>query len=128
MILTKIWGKQRASKGQAEGKQRATTKEYNKNDKNDKNIKKGKIPPSLNEVMDYFQKNGFSAALAKRAFNYYNENEWRDRDGKPVLSWKSKMNAVWFKEENRNGATIKSIDQKKHDPLHVTKVAGYGRL
>jgi len=59
------------------------------------------IVPSLEDVKDYFTANGFKEDVAIRAFNYYNENDWFDNKGNKVKNWKSKMNAVWFKEENK---------------------------
>jgi hypothetical protein len=67
---------------------------------NEKKEKKKFIPPSEVEVIDYFLQNGFDAQLAKRAFNHYNEADWIDTTGKPVLSWKQKMQ-IWFKPENK---------------------------
>jgi hypothetical protein len=61
-----------------------------------------KPPPSLEDVISYFKENGYDSLAAKRAFNYYTELEWKDANDKPVKSWKSKMQAVWFKPENKD--------------------------
>ncbi len=59
------------------------------------------IPPSLNEVVEYFDKNGYSRDAAERAYTYYTEQNWIDSKGSQVKNWKSKCIAVWFKPENR---------------------------
>jgi len=59
------------------------------------------VTQSLEDVKNYFTANGFKEDVAIRAFNYYNENDWYDNKGNKVKNWKSKMNAVWFKEENK---------------------------
>jgi len=59
------------------------------------------IIPTLENVKEYFATNGYQESVAIRAFNYYNENDWFDNKGNKVKNWKSKMNAVWFKEENK---------------------------
>jgi len=59
------------------------------------------IVPTLENVKEYFATNGYQESVAIRAFNYYNENDWYDNKGNKVKNWKSKMNAVWFKEENK---------------------------
>jgi len=110
-------GRARAERGQMEGRQRATTKEIKKR----KNIKKEKEEmerPSVEEVMEYFEVNGYDPEKGRNAFRYYDELDWRDAKGNEVRSWKAKMNAVWFKEENKYTAKtnrINIIDQARHD-------------
>lgn len=71
------------------------------NKKNRKKKSKKFIPPSEQEVIQYFLDNGFSKALGKKAFDYYKEGSWKDSSGKQVKNWKQKMQGVWFKDENR---------------------------
>jgi uncharacterized protein YdaU (DUF1376 family) len=69
-------------------------------------------PPSLDEMKAYFTENGYPTELAERAYNYYSEFDWKDRNGNPVLAWKQKMHGTWFKPENKpslNGGTSKQI-------------------
>ena len=60
-------------------------------------------PPALNEVKAYFKQNGYSAFSAEKAWNYYEAGNppWHDSKGNPVRSWKQKMQANWFKLENK---------------------------
>lgn len=57
------------------------------------------IKPTLDEVIQFFQENSYSREAAIKAWNYYNDGNWKDSEGKPVLSWKQKMRVVWFKDE-----------------------------
>ena len=61
------------------------------------------IPPTIEEVKKYFLENGYSEQSAVNAFKYYQDGNppWTDSKGNHVRSWKQKMRAVWFKEENR---------------------------
>ena len=59
------------------------------------------LPPSLDEVKEYFKLNGFSLNAAERAFNHYAGNSWNDANDNPVKNWKNKMQTVWFKDENK---------------------------
>lgn len=59
------------------------------------------IPPSLDEVVEYFDDNGYTRDAAERAYAYYTERNWVDSKGSQVKNWKSKCIAVWFKPENR---------------------------
>jgi hypothetical protein len=86
--------------------------DINKDDNNKGKPKKSKfIPPLINEVVKFFEENGYTNG--DKAWNYYNDGDWKDSNGKQVINWKQKMRIVWFKEENKK-KVIKSIhDQDK---------------
>jgi hypothetical protein len=65
--------------------------------------------PTIEEVIDYFRFNGYTRSSAEKAFNYYNENNWKDSQGRKVISWKQKMQGVWFKDENKDKAKEKPV-------------------
>jgi len=69
--------------------------------------KKTFVPPTEDEVVSYFTLSGYSAVTARRAFRYYNQQEWKDSRDHPVLNWKGKMIAVWFKPENQEAGQAK---------------------
>lgn len=71
-----------------------------KEEKKERKIKKF-IPPTLEEVKAYFEANGYSGESGERAFKHYALGDWKDTSGKPVISWKQKMNTVWFRPENK---------------------------
>lgn len=58
-------------------------------------------PPLVAEVNAFFIENNFPQQLGERAWNYYNDNDWKDSNGKQVKNWRQKMRGVWFKEENK---------------------------
>jgi chemotaxis protein histidine kinase CheA len=66
-----------------------------------KRVDKIFIPPQLFEVENYFFENGYTKESGKKAFNYYAVADWKDSKGTKVRNWKQKMQAVWFKEENK---------------------------
>lgn len=57
--------------------------------------------PTIEEVKQYFYENNYSEQVAIKAFNYYETADWHDSKGAKVKNWKQKMQAVWFKEENK---------------------------
>jgi hypothetical protein len=59
------------------------------------------IFPSEAEVVLYFTENGYKKEIGIKAFNYYSIAEWKDSKGNKVRNWKQKMQAVWFKDENK---------------------------
>lgn len=64
-------------------------------------IPMGIVDINVNEVIEYFKEKGYKEEIARKAFDYYNEANWHDANGKPVLNWKQKMQSVWFKDENK---------------------------
>jgi DNA-binding MarR family transcriptional regulator len=81
---------------------------YNNKDIKNKYISKF-IPPTLDEVIDYFKFNGYTRSSAERAFKYYSEGQWMDGRGNKVKNWKQKMQGVWFKDENKDKAKEKPV-------------------
>jgi len=73
------------------------------------------IPPTKEEVIEYFIEKGFDQKVATKAFDYYNVADWKDSKGNQVLNWKQKMQAVWMKDENKTGK-IKSINGSELKP------------
>ena len=72
----------------------------------------------MEEVAEYFDQKGYTREAAERAYAYYTERNWVDRNGQPVKNWKSKCIAVWFKPENKNpdaGSDI--VDFRRWIPL-----------
>jgi hypothetical protein len=63
--------------------------------------KKKFIPPTLDQVKEYFKENGYSEEGAIKAFSHYDLADWHDTEGKPVLSWKQKIHTNWFKPEHK---------------------------
>jgi DNA-binding Lrp family transcriptional regulator len=62
--------------------------------------KKQFVPPTLDEVKAFVKEKGYKEELAIKAYSYYTDGNWRDKNDKPVLNWKLKLN-MWFKDEYR---------------------------
>ena len=78
--------------------------DINKDDNNKGKPKKSKfIPPSVDEVVKFFEDNGYTNG--DKAWNYYNDGDWKDKNGDQVNNWKQKMRMVWFKDENKKQPT-----------------------
>ena len=64
------------------------------------------VPPSLEQVIDFFSEKGYTKESAVKAFEYYNVADWKDGKGNPVKNWKQKILSVWLKPENQIKETI----------------------
>lgn len=76
----------------------SAVKRWNKEDKKPKVF----VPPTEQEVVDYFIQNGFKESAGRKAFKYYSAAEWKDSRENQVKNWKQKMQSVWFTDENKN--------------------------
>jgi hypothetical protein len=73
----------------------------NNKEKKEKKVKKEIIYPTLNEAKAFFKENGYKESSAEKAWKYYSEADWHNRDNKKVLNWKQTFRGVWFKDENK---------------------------
>jgi predicted transcriptional regulator len=101
--------KRGTNEGQAKGEQRATNNNDN-NYKNEEELKEhGNKPPSIEDVIEYFEEKGYTKESAIKMFNYYEESRkprgrvWKDGRGNTVKNWKQKAQSVWFKPDNEKG-------------------------
>lgn len=89
---------------QTENKPNESNKEVKQEVDIEKKKRKNKgvfTPPSFIDFEIYCKENGFQN-IAERAFKGYAENDWKDSKNSPVLNWKSKLQNVWFNENNRD--------------------------
>ena len=68
--------------------------------------------PSLDEVIKYFDENGYTKEHATKMYQYYNasvtsnnQKHWKDSKGNQVKNWKQKCISVWFRDEGKKGAS-----------------------
>jgi len=59
------------------------------------------INPTLEDVLAYFDENGYSREVANKAYHYYNNLGWKNSKGNQVVNWKNTMLNNWFKDENK---------------------------
>jgi len=70
--------------------------------------------PTLEEITEFAQSKG-RADLAPKFFDYYEQGNWHDREGKPVKNWKLKFITWLNKEPKENNTGIKHKDSKFTD-------------
>jgi uncharacterized protein YdaU (DUF1376 family) len=80
----------------------------NGNEKNKGKPIKRFIPPTIEQVKEYFTENGYTETAAIKAFDYYTAGNWKDKNGTLVKNWKQKMIGVWFKDEYKESANGKN--------------------
>ena len=82
---------------------------------------KGSAPPEIptpEMVQVFVQSEGYPLELAVRIYNYYNDANWHDSNGKQVKNWKQKIRGVWLKDENRNSNGKQTAKNNRPVPAH----------
>jgi hypothetical protein len=69
------------------------------------------VPPSIEEVREFFKLKGYIQSAADKFHEYYELGQWHDGGGKPVKNWKQKASSVWFRDEHK----IKESTPKEKD-------------
>lgn len=78
------------------------SKEKKRKEKENKEKKTNEfIPPTLEDVKNYFKEKGYTEVSAIKFFEYYSAGNWHDSENKPIVAWKQKAIIVWFKDENK---------------------------
>lgn len=72
------------------------------------------IPPTKEEVVQFFAGKGVPALEAVYAWEHYEYLNWCDSYGTPVLSWRAKMNTNWIRTwKKKNNGTSKRFSKPK---------------
>jgi len=86
------------------------------------------VPPSKEEVINYFTENQYSKGAAEKAWMGYDVANWIDSNGKIIRNWKQKMIHVWFTDDNKiKGSTQKEITRLQfynEHPQELQRVGG----
>jgi hypothetical protein len=59
------------------------------------------IPPTIVDVVKYFEDEGFEPDLGVSFYKYYDAGNWKDKKGQQVTNWKQKAISTWFKNNEK---------------------------
>lgn len=59
------------------------------------------IPPTLEQVKEFFKGRGYTAEAAAKFHDYYTLGNWKDGKGNAVKNWAQKAASVWFRDEHK---------------------------
>jgi len=81
------------------------------------------IPPTLEEVKEYFKSRNLTESSAKRFFDYYTIGCWCDGKGDKIKNWKQKVIAVWDKPDNREKTEQQiQFDERRNEEAQSTNM------
>ena len=81
------------------------------------------IPPTLEEVKEYFKSRNLTESSAERFFDYYTTGCWCDGKGDKIKNWKQKVIAVWDKPDNREKTEQQiQFDERRNEEAQSTNM------
>ncbi len=86
-----------------------------------KQEKDHKIPKDRQVICRFFEENGFPVGEATKFFDYYQNNNWKTRDGKGVRNWQA-LALSWMKHSY---GIFSKTSGKRKDNLKTSKVKDY---
>lgn len=86
-------------KSNRKGNREGITSKEGEERKEEKRKKEDILPPSYEEVVQYFKTNGYSEHAASKAYRHYSTLNWHTSQGKKIANWKNQMANNWFKDE-----------------------------
>lgn len=72
-------------------------------------IKGDSKKPTIEDFKNYCKQKGYIEHIGETAWNYYENNNWKDKNGTQVSNWKNKLINNWFKEIHKVETTSKGI-------------------
>lgn len=87
------------------------------------------IPPTIQEVYDFFTERFYPLQLVEKVYNHYNDKQWHKSNGQPVIDWKATIRnnwedhfQSWRQRQNSNVGNSSS-----HLPVEPSKIVNYGK-
>ena len=76
-------------------------------------------PPTVEEIAAFCKERG-NGLDPQKIFDYYSSEDWKDRNGKEIRSWKQKIIAVWERGPRDQSRKSETIDLSWRDKESVT--------
>jgi hypothetical protein len=88
------------------------------------------VPPELSDVIAFCEERN-NGVNAKKVYDSYAVNDWKDSNGKQISNWKQKIIQVWEKDSDKekkkpvyskdySNETKHLFVDGKYDPFRVT--------
>ena len=74
--------------------------------------------PIKDDVINFFQENGYSVQAAEKFYDGYSLNDWKDPQNRKIHNWRQKASDKWFKPDN----VCPAIERKKKRELELREI------
>lgn len=87
------------------------------------------VPPTIEQVQEYFNDKGYPLQLVEKVFNHYNDKQWHKSNGQPVIDWKRTISNNWEDhfQQWRQRQTLNVNRGNSQPSVDPSKIINYGK-
>jgi len=87
------------------------------------------LPPTIEQVQDYFNEKAYPLQLVEKVFNHYNDKQWHKSNGQPVIDWKRTISNNWEDhfQQWRQRQTQNATRGNSQLPVDPYQIVNYGK-
>jgi len=87
------------------------------------------VPPTIEQVQEYFTEKVYPLQLAEKVFNHYNDKQWHKSNGQPVIDWKRTISNNWedYFQQWRQRQTLNVNRGNSQPSVDPSKIINYGK-
>lgn len=87
------------------------------------------VPPTIEQIQDYFNEKAYPLQLVEKVFNHYNDKQWHKSNGQPVIDWKRTISNNWEDhfQQWRQRQTQNATRGNSQLPVDPSQIVNYGK-
>jgi hypothetical protein len=87
------------------------------------------VPPTIEELKDFFTERCYPLQLVDKVYNHYNDKEWHKSNGQPVIDWKATIRNNWEDhfQSWRQRQTLNVGSNNSQIPVDASQIVNYGK-
>lgn len=87
------------------------------------------VPPTIEQIQDYFNEKAYPLQLVEKVFNHYNDKQWHKSNGQPVIDWKRTISNNWEDhfQQWRQRQTQNATRVNSQLPVDPSQIVNYGK-
>lgn len=87
------------------------------------------VPPTIEQIQEYFNEKAYPLQLVEKVFNHYNDKQWHKSNGQPVIDWKRTISNNWedYFQQWRQRQTLNVNRGNSQPQVDPAKIINYGK-
>lgn len=87
------------------------------------------VPPTIEQLQEYFNEKAYPLQLVEKVYNHYNDKQWHKSNGQPVIDWKRTISNNWedYFQQWRQRQTLNVNRGNSQLPVDPSQIVNYGK-